>query len=118
MSETVKPMSYADKPVVMDVIRKERQEFYDLIDDPNNWNVQTRCTEWEVRDLVGHMIDVTEGYLSRWEIAKKGEQAEAKGLGVMGEMLNDHAMDFRKLSRDEAISRLRSDREKMMKIFD
>ncbi|MBI3734782.1 MAG: hypothetical protein HY259_15185, partial [Chloroflexi bacterium] len=63
MTAPVNPMSYAGKLVVLDVVRTERQSFYDLIDDPKNWNVQTRCTEWEVRDLVGHMIDVTEGYL-------------------------------------------------------
>ncbi len=115
----VNPMAAEAKDTVMAVLRRDIQKFDHLVlDSPDNWNVQTRCTEWEVRDLVGHMIDVTEGYLSRWEIAKKGEQAEAKGLAVMGESLNDHAQDFRKLSREEAISRLRADREKMMAIFD
>jgi len=84
-AEPVNPMSYAGKPVVLDVVRKERQAFYDLIDDPANWHVQTRCTEWQVRDIVGHMIDVTEGYLTRWDIARKGEPAEAVGLLVMAE---------------------------------
>src|SRR5436190_20196888 len=114
MSEVVNPMSYAGKPVVLDVIRKERQEFYDLIEDPANWNVQTRCTEWEVRDLVGHMIDVTEGYLSRWEVAKRGESADALGLQVMGELLNDRAQEFRSLSREEALARLEADRDQVM----
>jgi hypothetical protein len=45
----VNPMSYAGKPVVLDVVRKERKTFFGLIEDPKNWNVQTRCTEWEVR---------------------------------------------------------------------
>src|SRR6266498_1667202 len=114
----VNSMDYSGKDTVLDVIRQESADFFSLVDDPDNWNVQTRCTEWEVRDLVCHMIEVAEGYLSRWEIAKTGEQAEAKGLAVMGESLNDHAQDFRKLSREEAISRLRADREKMMAIFD
>ena len=55
MTAPVNPMSYEGKPVVLDVVRKERQAFADLINDPKNWNVQTRCTEWEVRDIVGHM---------------------------------------------------------------
>ena len=118
MTAAVNPMSYEGKPVVLDVVRKERQEFADLINDPKNWNVQTRCTEWEVRDLVGHMIDVTEGYLGRWEVAKRGDSADALGLTVMGETLNDHALDFRKLSREEALGRLEADRDKMMSIFD
>jgi len=37
---------------------------------------------------------------------------------VMGETLNDHALDFRKLSREEALGRLKADRDKMMSIFD
>jgi uncharacterized protein (TIGR03083 family) len=102
----------------MAVLRRDQEKFFRLAEDPKNWNVQTRCTEWEVRDLVGHMIDVTEGYLSRWEIAKKGDTAGALGLQVMGETLNDHALDFRKLSRDEALGRLKADRDKMMSIFD
>src|SRR5437763_13706630 len=105
----VDPMSPEGKDVVLDVVRHERQRFYDLIDDPANWQVQTRCTEWEVRDLVGHMIDVTEGYLKRWDVARRGESADALGLAVMGETLDDNAKAFRRLSREEAISRLKSE---------
>src|SRR5438132_12647902 len=108
----VNSMDYSGKDTVLDVIRTERSKFFDLVDDPANWNVQTRCTEWEVRDIVGHMIDVTEGYLSRWEIAKRGESADAVGLEVMGETLNDNAQAFRSLSRDEALARLKADKEK------
>src|SRR5262244_4360073 len=114
----INPMESSSKDTVLEVARAERAKFYDIIDDPKNWYVQTRCTEWEVRDLVGHMIDVTEGYLSRWEVAGKGESAGALGLPVMGETLNDHALEFRKLSRDEALGRLNDDRSKMMSIFD
>jgi uncharacterized protein (TIGR03083 family) len=113
----VNPMAAEGKDVVMDVMRRDRKKFFDLAEDPKNWNVQTRCTEWEVRDLVGHMIDVTEGYLGRWEAAKKGEAPGALGLQVMGETLNDHALDFRKLSREEAIARLKDDAAKMDAIF-
>jgi uncharacterized protein (TIGR03083 family) len=113
----VNPMAAEGKDTVMTVMRRDRAKFFELVDDPKNWNVQTRCTEWEVRDLVGHMIDVTEGYLTRWEAAKKGEAPGALGLEVMGETLNDHAMDFRKLSRSEAIERLKKDAKKMDDIF-
>jgi len=114
----VNPMAAEAKDTVMAVLRRDQDKFYRLVEDPKNWNVQTRCTDWEVRDLVGHMIDVTEGYLSRWDIAKRGDTASALGLVVMGETLNDHALDFRKLSRNEALGRLKADRDKMMSIFD
>src|SRR5437764_3193121 len=110
----INPMDYSGKDTVLDVVRTERARFYNIIDDPANWEVQTRCSEWEVRDIVGHMIDVTEGYLSRWEVASKGEAANAVGLVVMGETLNDHALSFRSLPRDETIARLKADWDKML----
>ena len=79
----VNSMDYSGKDTVLDVIRQESADFFNLVDDPNNWNVQTRCTEWEVRDMVGHMIDVTEGYLTRWESARNGEPRDTVGLLVM-----------------------------------
>ncbi len=60
----VNSMDYSGKDTVLDVIETESTRFFKIVDDPKNWNVQTRCTEWEVRDMVGHMIDVTEGTLS------------------------------------------------------
>ena len=115
----VNPMDYSAKDLVLDVVRNERAKFYQIIDDPKNWNVQTRCTEWEVRDMVGHMIDVTEGYLSRWELARRGEAGpEPLGLLVMGERLNERARSFRSLPREEAINRLKTASDKMLAIFD
>jgi len=111
-------MDYSGKDTVLDVVRRESADFFKIVDDPKNWNVQTRCTEWEVRDMVGHMLDVTEGYLTRWEKARKGEAIDTAGLLVMGETLNEHAQAFRTLPREEAISRLKADYAKMMDIFE
>jgi uncharacterized protein (TIGR03083 family) len=114
----VNSMDYSGKDTVLDVIRTERANFFDIVDDPKNWYVQTRCTDWEVRDIVGHMIDVTEGYLSRWDMARKNEPADALGLLVMGESLNEHAQAFRSMPREEDIARLKGDSDKMLAIFD
>ncbi len=109
----------SSKDTVLDVVRAERAKFYKVIDDPTNWNVQTRCTEWEVRDLVGHMIDVTEGYLNAWDRARKGEPpVDAVGTGVMAESLNKKAMTLRSLPREEAINRLKTASDKMMTTFE
>jgi uncharacterized protein (TIGR03083 family) len=115
---TLDPMDYGAKDTVLDVVRSERANFYNIIDDPDNWNVQTRCTAWQVRDIAGHMIDVTEGYLTRWDMARKDEPADALGLLVMGERLNENAQSFRSLPREEVIARLKSDSDKMLAIFD
>jgi uncharacterized protein (TIGR03083 family) len=114
----VNPFSASSKETVLEILKRDQAKFFALVEDPKNWNVQTRCTEWEVRDLVGHMIDVTEGYFARWDIAKKGEEVGTAGLKVMGETLNDHALEFRKLPRDEALNRLKADKEKMLGILE
>ncbi len=114
----VNSMDYSGKQAVLDVIRRESADFFSLVDDPKNWNVQTRCTEWEVRDLVGHMIDVTEGYLTRWDKAKSKEDASSVGLLVMAHDLNEKAQSFRNLPREEAIDRLKNDYTRMMDIFE
>ncbi len=114
----VNTMTYPAKPLMLDVIRTERAKFYDIIDDPKNWEVQTRCTEWQVRDIVGHMIDVTEGYLDRWQMARDNRPANSRGLLVMAQALDENAKTFRRLPREQAIARLKQDSDKMMAIFD
>src|SRR6266851_2101765 len=109
----VSPFAAESKDTVLSVMRRDRENFTRLVSDPKNWNVMTRCTGWEVRDLVGHMIDVMEGYFKQWDLAKKGEDANTAGMAVMGSTLNDHALDFRKLSREEALARFKKDAEKL-----
>ena len=96
----VNSMDYSGKDTVLDVIRTESGRFFGIVDNPKNWNVQTACTEWEVRDMVGHMIDVTEGYLTRWDIARKGQTTDTAGLLVMADSLNQHAQSYRSLPRE------------------
>lgn len=107
-------MDYSAKDLVLDVVRSERASFYET----DHWLVQTRCTDWQVRDIAGHMIDVTEGYLERWDMARRGETAEALGLRVMGERLNQRAQAFRALPREEVIARLKMASDSMLAIFD
>jgi uncharacterized protein (TIGR03083 family) len=109
----VNPMAAEGKATVMSVMRRDRDNFTRLVSEPKYWNVMTRCTGWEVRDLVGHMIDVMEGYFKNWDAARAGKEGSALGLTVMGETLNDHALDFRKLSRDEALDRFKKDAMKL-----
>ena len=111
-------MDYSGKDTVLDVVSTDAAEFFKIVDDPQNWNVQTRCTGWEVRDMVGHMIDVTEGYLSRWDSARKNEPRDTVPLTQMSHDLNEHAQAFRSLPREEAIHRLKNDYKQMMEIFD
>jgi uncharacterized protein (TIGR03083 family) len=114
----INPMDFSAKDLVLDVVRTERGKFYQIIDVPQNWVAPTRSGHWQVRDLVGHMIDVTEGYLTRWDMARRGDEAQALGLPVMAKELDRVALTFRNLPREEAINRLISASNRLMSIFD
>jgi len=113
----VNPMDFGAKDLVLDVVRTERANFYQIIDVPENWESPTRSGHWEVRDLVGHLIDVTEGYLTRWDMARRGEPATSLGLLVMAQELDRAALAYRSLPREEAISRLKTASDKLMELF-
>lgn len=115
----INPMEYGSKDVVLDVLRTERAKFYDVIDDPDNWYVDTRCEGWQVRDIVGHMIDVSEGYLTNWDLALEGKEAPPPlGWVIMATKLNEGALAFRSLSREEAIARLKTASAELMRRFE
>ena len=114
----INPMEHSAKDLVLDVVRTERGKFYQIIDVPQNWESPTRSGHWEVRDLVGHMIDVTEGYLTRWDMARRGDQAESLGLLVMAQELDRVALTYRNLPREEAINRLKASSDKLLALFD
>lgn len=114
----INPMEHSAKDLVLDVVRTERGNFYQIIDVPQNWESPTRSGHWEVRDLVGHMIDVTEGYLTRWDMARRGDEATSLGLLVMAQELDRVALTFRNLPREEAITRLKASSDRLLALFD
>src|SRR5256714_6988346 len=109
------------KDHLLRVVRKERQGFYDLIDstDDKTWETPTACTEWEVRDVVGHLVDVTEGYIERFTLARaKQPFPEALGLPGMAKLLDSGAKRFLSSSRTQLIARLKESSDKLFEILD
>jgi hypothetical protein len=65
------------------------------------------------------MIDVSEGYLARWDLALQGKEAPAPlGWVVMSSELNKGALAHRSLSREDAIARLKAASDKLMAKFE
>jgi uncharacterized protein (TIGR03083 family) len=114
----VNVMEYSGKQFLLDLDRKERAEFYKLLDEAP-WEGPTASGHWQVRDLCGHLIDVTEAYLERFALARAGKEfPEPLGLPIMASKLDEGATRFRALSKDEAITRLKTASDKMFEIFD
>ena len=114
----VNVMEYSGKEFLLNLDRAERAEFYKLLDEAP-WEGATASGHWQVRDLCGHMIDVTEAYLDRFAMARAGKEAPpALGLPIMASKLDEGATRFRSLSKDEAVTRLKTASDKMFVIFD
>src|SRR5258706_16293858 len=98
-------MDPASRDTLLRTLRKAADDFFALAGG-TDWEAPTACTEWEVRDAVGHMIDVTEGYFVGFDHARQGsESPAAAGLTVMADRLDDHARAFRSLPRADALNR-------------
>jgi uncharacterized protein (TIGR03083 family) len=111
-------MDYSGKEFLLNLDRAERAEFYKLLDEAP-WEGATASGHWQVRDLCGHLLDVTEGYLERFAMARSGQEAPAAlGLPIMASMLDEAAQSFRSLSKEQAIARLKTSSDKLFEIFD
>ena len=109
----------ASKERVLTVLQREMDAMFDLVADPARWEAPTACEAWETRDVVGHLVDTTEGYLPAFADARdNAPAAEPLGLRRMAELVDQGAKAFRKVPRDELIGRLRDDSAQMMRDFE
>ena len=51
-----------------------------MIEDPATWEAPTACEGWTTRDVVGHIVDTTEGYFRAFAAAR-GEGAALRHMG-------------------------------------
>lgn len=113
----VNVFDHAGKEFLLNLDRAERAEFYKLLDEAP-WEGPTASGHWQVRDLCGHMIDVTESYLDRFAISRAGKEAPAAlGLPIMASLLDEGAQRFRSLSKEQAVTRLKTASDKFFEIL-
>jgi uncharacterized protein (TIGR03083 family) len=112
-------MSPEGKETILRVVRQEAEGFFDLAARPGVWEAPTGSVDWQVRDVVGHLVDVTENYFERFDAARGGLEVEPTyGLPGMAARLDDRARSFREVPQTELVERLRTDFAKMMGILE
>ena len=98
---------------------RESEAMLALAADPDRWLEPTGAGHWQVRDIIGHMVDTTETYFLGFDAARdRGEPPENMGLADMARLVDEGAQAFRGTPQDELLARLRAAREKMFGIVD
>ena len=69
----------ASKGRLLGVLQREIEEMFELAAEPTRWHAPTACEGWELRDMVGHLAAETEGYLSAFDVARRGVAREGAG---------------------------------------
>lgn len=110
----------ANKYRLLGVLQQEIDEMFALTTDPTRWHAPTACAGWEVRDMVGHLVDATEGYLRGLDLARRGVADSRAPVGVAGmaEATDEAAQAFRVVPRDELIARHRDGTDRLMREYD
>lgn len=109
--------NYEAKDNLLRLVRLEAEAMFEMAEAADRWTAPTACPKWEVRDIVGHLIDVTESYFTGFHAAATGGQADDPlGVKAMQERLDEGARSHRELTQGDAIKRLRDDFEKMTEI--
>ena len=86
----------ASKDRLLGVLQAEIDAMFELTADPEHWNAPTACQGWEMRDMVGHLVDATESYLTGFEAARHGGAVpEAVGVAGMADASDRAARSFR-----------------------
>jgi uncharacterized protein (TIGR03083 family) len=112
-------MSYEGKDTILRVVRDEAERFFDLVDNDEVWTAPTGAGHWEVRDIVGHLVDTTESYFVAFDAARAGKEIEpAYGLPGMAARADEMATALRSEPRTVLVERLHKDFDQMMNVFD
>lgn len=99
------------------VWRRESDGMFDLVAEPAVWEAPTGAGHWQVRDVVGHLVDTTEAYFRSFDAARgAGTVPDPLGLTDMARYVDAGARELRSVPRAELIDRLRAARERMLEI--
>jgi uncharacterized protein (TIGR03083 family) len=99
------------------VWRRESESMLALAADPARWEAPTGAGHWQVRDVIGHLVDTTEAYFGAFDAARgNGTVPDPLGLPDMAKHVDAGAQDLRSVPQQELLDRLRNDRDRMLGI--
>jgi uncharacterized protein (TIGR03083 family) len=111
-------MDPASRGNLRQAIRREYEAMVAMASAPDAWEHATACGEWQYRDVVGHLVAVTEGYFVSIDAARGDGEVQLRDvMGFSGDMDQD-ARALRSTSQDELLARLDKDFTKLEGIFD
>jgi uncharacterized protein (TIGR03083 family) len=111
-------MSYEGKDTILRVVRQEADQFLAMVDADDVWERPTGAGHWQVRDIVGHLVDTTEAYFVAFDAARSHSDVDpAYGLPGMAARVDAQAQSFRDQPREVLVERLRGDLDKAMEMF-
>jgi uncharacterized protein (TIGR03083 family) len=106
---------FASKENLLRAVRVHSDQMLALAADPGAWEAPTASGHWEVRDIIGHLVDTTEGYFEGIDTARSGGTApDPLGVRGMDKHVDQGARAFRGTPQDELLARLEKDRAEML----
>jgi uncharacterized protein (TIGR03083 family) len=110
-------MTYEGKDTILRVVREEAERMFAMAERPGAWESSTACENWEVRDVIGHIVDTTEGYFKAFETARAGGSAQPYGLFGMHERAGEQGKAFRDIPKAELMARVRKDLDTVLSML-
>ena len=112
--------SYEGKDTILRVVRNEAEQLFEMAAQPGAWDAPTACEDWKVKDIVGHLIDTTEGYFAAFETARSGAETSRPRTGCRACTIGraSRASHSASCPSRRGIDRIRADLDKMMGILE
>lgn len=102
-------LEVASKGRIIQTLTRQASALFELADDPAHWQVATACEGWELRDMIGHLVDAIESSLTGFALARSGGDSPPPiGMAGMAKASDEAARAFREVPREELLARLRS----------
>jgi uncharacterized protein (TIGR03083 family) len=110
---------YESKANLLRTVRQQSEQMFVLSSPPEAWEAPTAAGHWQVRDVIGHLVDTTEGYFVGFDAARgQGTPPDPLGVRGMDKYADEGALALRGTPQDELLERLRTDLARMLDTFE